>query len=81
MHACHGIGAERIRNAVARSSVPLGPDRPESQLTVSLGIAVYPEHGQTLEELLLASDKALYESKRAGRNRTTVYVPQEETAS
>ena len=72
--------AERIRNAVARSSVPLGPDRPSSQLTVSLGIAVYPEHGQTLEELLLASDKALYESKRAGRNRTTVYVPQEETA-
>ncbi len=72
--------AERIRNAVARSSVPLGPDRPSSQLTVSLGIAVYPDHGQTLEELLLASDKALYESKRAGRNRTTVYVPQEETA-
>jgi diguanylate cyclase (GGDEF)-like protein len=72
--------AERIRNAVARSSVPLGPDRPSSQLTVSLGIAVYPQHGQTLEELLLASDKALYESKRAGRNRTTVYVPQEETA-
>jgi diguanylate cyclase (GGDEF)-like protein len=72
--------AERIRNAVARSSVPLGPDRPASQLTVSLGIAVYPDHGQTLEELLLASDKALYESKRAGRNRTTVYVPMEEAA-
>jgi diguanylate cyclase (GGDEF)-like protein len=50
-------------------------------LTVSLGIAVYPEHGQGLEELLQASDKALYESKRGGRNRSTLYVPQEEPAS
>jgi diguanylate cyclase (GGDEF)-like protein len=73
--------AERIRNAAARMSVQLGSERPPSQLTVSLGVAVYPDHGQTLEELLLASDKALYESKHAGRNRTTVYVPQEEAAT
>jgi diguanylate cyclase (GGDEF)-like protein len=61
--------------------VPSGTDKPLPQLTVSLGIAVYPEHGQGLEELLQASDKALYESKRAGRNRTTLYVRQEEPAS
>ena len=73
--------AERIRKAVERMVVPSGTEKPLPQVTVSLGIAVYPEHGQGLEELLQASDKALYESKRAGRNRSTLYVPQEEPAS
>ena len=73
--------AERIRLAVERMVVPSGTEKPLPQVTVSLGIAVYPDHGQSLEELLQASDKALYESKRAGRNRSTVYVPQEEPAA
>lgn len=70
--------AERIRQAVMRMVVPSGTDKPLPQVTVSLGIAVFPEHGQTCDELLLASDKALYESKRGGRNRATLYAPQEE---
>ncbi len=73
--------AERIRHAVARMVVPSASDKPLPPLTVSLGIAMYPDHGQTLEEVLQAADKALYESKRAGRNRTTVYVEQVEPAS
>jgi diguanylate cyclase (GGDEF)-like protein len=73
--------AERIRTAVERMVIPSGTEKPLPPLTVSLGIAAYPEHGQTLEELLQASDKALYESKHSGRNRATIYVPQEETAS
>jgi diguanylate cyclase (GGDEF)-like protein len=77
---CMLVG-ERIRKAVERMVVPSGTEKPLPQVTVSLGIAVYPEHGQGLEELLQASDKALYESKRAGRNRSTLYVPQEEAAS
>ncbi len=75
------VVAERIRRAVERMTVPSGQDKPLPPVTVSLGIAVYPEHGRTLEELLQASDKALYESKRAGRNRATLYVEQAETAS
>ena len=73
--------AERIRHAVERMVIPSGTDKPMPQVTVSLGIAIYPEHGQGLEDLLQAADKALYESKRAGRNRSTMYVPQEEPAS
>jgi diguanylate cyclase (GGDEF)-like protein len=73
--------AERIRLAVERMVIPSGTEKPLPQLTVSVGIAVYPEHGQGLEEILQAADKALYESKRAGRNRTTLYAPQEEAAS
>jgi diguanylate cyclase (GGDEF)-like protein len=73
------IVAERIRARVARMPMPAGADRTPAQITVSLGAAVFPEHGLTLEELLLASDRALYESKRAGRNRSTLYIPHAET--
>ena len=41
-------------------------------ITVSLGVAVFPEHGSTLEMLLRAADVALYEAKRAGRDQIVV---------
>jgi diguanylate cyclase (GGDEF)-like protein len=37
--------------------------------TISMGIAGFPEDGQTLADLIERSDKALYAAKRAGRNR------------
>lgn len=77
--ACQVV-AERIRKAVAHMSMPPVKGTQVPPVTVSLGIAVYPEHGATLEEMLHASDRALYESKRAGRNRTTVFVEEKETA-
>jgi diguanylate cyclase (GGDEF)-like protein len=76
--ACQVV-AERIRNAVARMSMPQVKESHVPPVTVSLGIAVYPEHGATLEEMFAASDRALYESKRAGRNRSTLYVEEKET--
>jgi diguanylate cyclase (GGDEF)-like protein len=63
--------AERIRKAVMTMVVPSSAEKPLPQLTVSIGVAAFPEHGQTLEEIIQASDKALYESKRNGRNRVT----------
>jgi diguanylate cyclase (GGDEF)-like protein len=63
--------AERIRKAVMSMVVPSNTEKPLPQLTVSVGVAAFPEHGQTLEEIIQASDKALYESKRGGRNRVT----------
>ncbi len=77
-NACQVV-AERIRKAVAHMAMPRIEGNPVPQLTVSLGIAVYPEHGHSLEEMLHASDRALYESKRAGRNRTTLFVEEAET--
>lgn len=40
-----------------------------SAVTLSVGVALYPEHGRTSEEILKAADAALYQAKNAGRNR------------
>jgi diguanylate cyclase (GGDEF)-like protein len=63
--------AERIRKAVMAMEVPSNTEKPLPQVTVSIGVAAFPEHGETLEEVIQASDKAMYESKRGGRNRVT----------
>ena len=73
--------AERIRKAVISMVVPSNTEKPLPQLTVSIGVAAFPTHGQTLEEVIQASDKALYESKRGGRNRVTAASVQEAAAS
>ena len=39
------------------------------QFTLSMGIAVFPEHGATGEILLKAADEALYRAKHSGRDR------------
>jgi diguanylate cyclase (GGDEF)-like protein len=38
-------------------------------VTVSIGVAVFPDHGQTAAEVLDAADQALYRAKEAGRDR------------
>jgi diguanylate cyclase (GGDEF)-like protein len=72
--------AERIRKAVMTMVVPSNTEKPLPQLTVSMGIAIFPAHGHTLEEVIQSSDKALYESKHNGRNRVTVAAQQETPA-
>jgi len=39
------------------------------RITVSIGVATFPEDGKTPEDLLVAADQALYMAKRLGRNR------------
>lgn len=41
-------------------------------LTISAGIAVYPEHGQTWTEVIQTADQALLQAKRKGRNRIEI---------
>ncbi|MGO8819087.1 MAG: diguanylate cyclase [Terriglobia bacterium] len=64
--------AERIRKGVMNMVVPSSVDTHLPQITVSMGVAVFPEHGQTLEEVIHAADTSLYESKRTGRNRVSL---------
>ena len=41
-------------------------------MQASLGISLYPEHGDTAESLVQNADKAMYSSKRDGRNRVSL---------
>jgi diguanylate cyclase (GGDEF)-like protein len=60
--------AERIRSTVETQAVMID-GRAVSNLSVSLGIAVFPRDGETREALVQAADQALYVAKRTGRNR------------
>lgn len=60
--------AERIRATVADNWFDGG--RGEAmQLSLSIGVATYPDHGRSREDLLDHSDKAMYRAKSAGRNK------------
>ncbi len=41
-------------------------------VTVSIGVALFPDHGATADEVIAAADEALYRSKQGGRNRVTL---------
>ncbi|MGH7563037.1 MAG: diguanylate cyclase [Gemmatimonadota bacterium] len=59
--------AERLREAIECLEHPgVG-----EAVTVSIGLAAYPEDATTAADLVLAADQALYNSKNAGRNRVT----------
>lgn len=67
------IAAERFRQAVAESPVPIGAQVPDGvRVTISLGTATGAEGGAHQAALLARADEALYASKRAGRDRVTI---------
>jgi diguanylate cyclase (GGDEF)-like protein len=68
-----GRVAERLRRLVAE--LPLSPAQ-SGRVTISLGVAVAPDHGHTVEALVQAADRALYQAKRAGKNRVAIYDPE-----
>ncbi|MGV8933929.1 MAG: EAL domain-containing protein [Gallionellaceae bacterium] len=55
---------------------PFDIDGSSLRITPSIGIAIYPDHGDDIETLLKHADTAMYESKRLGRNAYTVYMDQ-----
>ncbi len=63
--------AERVRQAVEQLVLHCG-GKNVGRITISIGLAQFPPQGITVEALLLAADKALYEAKAAGRNRVVV---------
>lgn len=58
--------AERIRASLERSGIH--PGGPRKRVTMSIGLAMFPEHGESAESLLRAADEALYAAKERGRN-------------
>jgi diguanylate cyclase (GGDEF)-like protein/PAS domain S-box-containing protein len=64
--------AEDIRVKCAEIAISVA-EQQDAQVTISVGAAVYPEHGEDAEKLIIHSDLALYASKNTGRNRVTVW--------
>ncbi len=63
--------AERIVQAVRR--VPFEFDGQRIGVTVSLGIALFPQHADNKEDLVVCADVAMYQAKNAGRNAWRFY--------
>ncbi len=76
-------GAEAVARKVAAAvkASPIAREAAASRsaheltVTVSVGVATFPEQGQTPEELVRHADRALYAAKTGGRDRVVVYTP------
>jgi len=64
---------ERIRALFENEKISVSKDH-DITITVSIGASVYPQHGVSIDALIIASDLAMYQAKNSGRNciRTTV---------
>src|SRR2546422_2038662 len=74
------VAAERVRSAVEQHEFPAGhPDSPEEtkthRITISIGIAAFPDDATDPIQLVELADSALYRAKRNGRNRICAYRP------
>lgn len=59
--------AERLRACVEQEQIPI-----VGHITISLGIAVWPLHAESIERVLKLADAALYRAKQHGRNRSEI---------
>ncbi|MCS7187575.1 MAG: sensor domain-containing diguanylate cyclase [Armatimonadetes bacterium] len=66
------ILAERLRQVIAESPITVSSDL-QIRITISVGVAVFPEHAQNGNELVRAADEALYKAKQTGRNKVCLF--------
>jgi diguanylate cyclase (GGDEF)-like protein len=59
--------AEELRRTMA--ATPVKHHTSQITVTASFGVATFPIHGRTADELIAAADRALYSAKTDGRNR------------
>lgn len=67
--------AERVRKAVEDFAIDHEETQPQGRLTVSVGISTLGPKVSSLKGLIKTADDALYEAKRAGRNRIAISQP------
>lgn len=65
--------AEKIRRAVEEYPFPGCEQQPAGTLTVSIGVATYPDNAKNKEELIKLADEALYKAKYFSRNKVELY--------
>ena len=61
--------AEQLRQAIAENSIRITGHRTAVNVTISIGVASWPEHGEEITRLLERADNRLYEAKLAGRDQ------------
>jgi two-component system cell cycle response regulator len=64
------LASEKIRKLIAATIFPPKEQMRTGSVTISIGVAAYPEDAKDENELVSQSDKALYKAKAGGRNRT-----------
>jgi diguanylate cyclase (GGDEF)-like protein/PAS domain S-box-containing protein len=64
------IVAERI---VKKFRAKISSETAYSQVTTSIGIALYPSHGETPQDLMKNADAAMYVAKNQGKNRFVIF--------
>jgi len=67
--------AEAVRQAVEAERFTHGARQPLGRVTISGGVATFPEDSRSSVDLIRAADQALYEAKAAGRNRIVAAAP------
>ena len=67
--------AERVVQAVAQTALHIEGEGHSLRLTSSLGIAHYPAHAGSAQELVAHADTAMYQAKHLGKNRWSIYHP------
>jgi diguanylate cyclase (GGDEF)-like protein len=65
------LRAEKLREATKRLHVTVRQQL-LGEVTVSVGVAAFPTHGKTIEHLIAAADRALYQAKANGRDCVVV---------
>jgi diguanylate cyclase (GGDEF)-like protein len=67
--------AERIRKTVEERIFKF--HHSSLKVTLSIGIARFPEHGRSKEEVIAMADRAMYVSKKQGRNQVIIAIPED----
>ena len=68
--------AERVRTSVGEQDYEVGNTSPV-YITISVGVSSFPEQAETIKELILNADSALYNAKKTGRNRVCDFAEEE----
>jgi len=71
----HEVGALPTRIVDTISAIPFRFRGTNLRLTASVGIALFPEHGENVEELVAHADTAMYQAKNQGKNSWALYDP------
>ena len=67
------VVGERLRRIVQETSIERQEVLPGGSLTISIGVACYPDDARAADEIVEKADQALYQAKRDGRNRVVTW--------